>query len=121
MKAWLVTWKWFGTHAAVENPIVSILSVRLSENTVRRHVEQLYADLTYEYSERLDVARSAKKNMYPAKFVQISGVRWRGQIECGHNPHLFARTVEDIRVEIGDDGAENLVWNEIKRPEFPNI
>ncbi len=28
MKSWLITWVWSGEHAAVEDPIVAILSAR---------------------------------------------------------------------------------------------
>jgi hypothetical protein len=44
MKTWLVTWKWAGNHAKVENPIAAILSFRLSGKRVREIVEQIYVD-----------------------------------------------------------------------------
>ena len=97
MKAWLVTWEWVGDHAAVEEPIVSILSPRLSDETVRKYVEQLYADLSYSFSERLRFLRKPGENPYPAQFdikwiiVDNSGREGpmhTGRISCGHNPHL---------------------------------
>ena len=42
MKAWIIRWFWVGDHAAVDQPIVAVLSVRTSAETVRKYVEFLY-------------------------------------------------------------------------------
>ena len=128
MKAWLVTWEWLGDHAAVEQPIVSILSPRLSDKTVRKHVEQLYADLSCSFGERLLYLRKPGENPHPAEFdrkwiiVDKSGRKGpmlTGRIHCGHNPHLHARKVADIKVQRDEDGNERLCWTEIPIPESP--
>ena len=128
MKAWLVTWEWLGDHAAVEEPIVSILSPRLSDETVRKHVEQLYADLSYSFSERLRFVRKRGENPYPAEFIKKriivdksgrEGPMLTGRIICGHNPFLYAQKVADIRVQRDEKGDERLCWTEIPIPEPP--
>lgn len=128
MKAWLVTWEWQGDHAAEKEPIVSILSPRLSNETVRKHVEQLYADRCYRFSERLRYVRQPGENPYPAEF----DIKWvvvdergrkgpmrTGRIFCGHNPHLYARKVTDIEAQRDGQGNERLCWTEIPIPAPP--
>ncbi len=115
IKAWLVTWEWVGLHAAVENPIAAILSPRLSEEHVREIVELLYVNKWMSVNERLSYAKDKRSNPYPAQFSTINGVAWTGQILCGHNPHLFARRVDDLRVE-GLDEDGDLEWTERSVP-----
>ena len=128
MKAWLVTWEWQGDHAAVKEPIVSILSPRLSDETVQKHVEQLYADLCYSFSERLRFVRSRGENPYPAEFIikriivdnrGREGPMGTGRIICGHNPNLYARKVVDIKAQRDEECNERLCWTEIPIPEPP--
>ncbi len=128
MKAWLVTWEWQGDHAAVEKPIVSILSARLSDETIRKHVEQLYADLKFSFSDRLHFVRKPGENPNPAKFIikriivderDRAGPMRTGRIECGHNPHLLARKVANIKVQRDEQGDEQLCWTEIPTPKPP--
>ena len=130
MKAWLVTWEWQGDHAAVEEPIVSILNPRLSDESVRKHVEQLYADLSYSFGERLSVVRKQGENPYPAEFIEKwivvdksgrKGPMRTGKIHCGHNPHLLARKVADIKIQRDEEGNERLCWKEIPIREPPYI
>ena len=40
MKAWLVTWKWVGDHAAVDIPFIAILSGRLGAERVQEFIER---------------------------------------------------------------------------------
>ena len=128
MKACLVTWEWLGDHAAVEESIVSILNPRLSDKTVRKHVEQLYADLSYSFSERLCLVRKRGGNRYPAERIMKpitvdksgrKGPMFTGRISCGHNPFLLARKVADIKVQLDEAGNERLCWTEIPIPEPP--
>ncbi len=42
----------------------------------------------------------------------IEGVRWTGQIICGHNPWLLARLVDNLIVNIDADGNEAASWTD---------
>ncbi|OGJ64490.1 hypothetical protein A3C37_01770 [Candidatus Peribacteria bacterium RIFCSPHIGHO2_02_FULL_53_20] len=112
MKAWLITWEWIGDHAAMPEKVVAILSPHWSDEKVREYVEVLYSNLTYSFSERMSYAKRKKDNPYPAKFDMYGG-----RIHCGHNPSLYARKVENLRVSSNEDGSESLSWDEIPIPE----
>jgi hypothetical protein len=119
MKAWLVTWEWTGEHAAVTQPVASILDPRTGAGTVRQRVEQLYADSQYSLSERLALVRDRRSNPYPAKFDSVPpGVTYEGRITCGHNPFLYGRLVDDLKVECDVSGQERLVWKERPVPKI---
>ncbi|WP_158751142.1 hypothetical protein [Acidobacterium sp. S8] len=49
---------------------------------------------------------------YTAEFPMIEGVRWTGQIICGHNPWLLARLVDNLIVNIDADGNEAASWTD---------
>ena len=113
MGAWLVTWEGTGDHAKVENKIVTVLNYRRSPVNVRMIVEQLYADRVYNLSELLEYAKKKKNCPYPAKFyVMKGGGAWSSRITCGHNPYLYARLVDDLRVTEDEGGKESLSWKE---------
>lgn len=106
MKAWLIMWRWEGNHAAVDDPVVTVLSARTSAENVRRYVEQRYIEATASPEEKLSYARYNKprKPPYPARLE-------RGRrIHCGHNPWLHASVVDDLRVEMDADGNDVLKW-----------
>ena len=113
MKAWLVTREWAGDCAAAEEKdrIVAVLNSRLSAERVREIVELLYVNATYSLSERLEYANGKQFNPYPAQFGWTTG-----EITCGHNPWLYGRRVDGIRIEQDEDGSERLSWSEIPRP-----
>jgi hypothetical protein len=108
MKAWLVTWEWYGDNAKVEDNIAAILDSRLSGKRVRWIVELLYVNSQYILSERLHYA-GRKFNPYPARLED-------GEIFCGHNPYLHARRVDDCHV-VGEPGNEKLIWKKIPKSE----
>ena len=118
MKAWVVTWDWMGDHAAVEDPVVEVLSARTSAEKVRRYVELRYIEKTASLREKLSYARynQPQKPPYPAVLERVGGVHWLGRITCGHNPWLLARLVDDLRVEVGEDGEDVLRWTERPPP-----
>ena len=99
MKAWIIVWRWTGGHAAVKKPLVNILSARVSSEEVRKYVERYYASSAYSADEQLQQAlyNKPEKVPYPARFGQISGVPFGGQITCGHNPFIEAFVANDIR------------------------
>jgi len=111
MSAWLVTWEWCGDHAAVGEKVVEILGPRTSSERVRQIVELLYhreASLSEKVAWRL----SRKNQPYPADFETIDGVRWEGQIICGHNPWLLARQVDNLTIETDAQGQESASWRD---------
>jgi hypothetical protein len=116
IKAWLITWEWSGDHAKVEDNIAAILNSRLSGKHVRDIVELLYVNSQYGPSERLSYATGKKFNPYSAEFGTLEGVPFEGEIICGHNPYLHARSVDDCHV-VGKDGDEKLTWKEIPKPK----
>jgi len=116
MVAWLVTWEWVGDHARMENKIAAILNYRLSPERAGEIVELIYVNEQFTLSERIAYAKSKGNNPYPAQFDSIHGVPWTARIICGHNPFLYARLVDDLRVEIDKSGKETLNWKERPRP-----
>ena len=120
MKAWLITWKWAGDHAAEDDPVVAVLSARTSAKDVRKYVERLYVEKTASLAEKLSYARynQPQELPYPAEFGQVGGLRYQGEITCGHNPWLHARLVDDLRIEADANGNDVPRWTEI-RPRRP--
>jgi hypothetical protein len=117
--AWLTTWEWIGEHAAVESKIAAVTNYRKSGAYVRSLVEQLYIAKTSTAVEMAQYAKDPSANPYPAEFHRVRGVPWHGRIRCGHNPHLFARKVSNLRsVQHGDE--TRLEWDEIPMPKFPD-
>ena len=109
--AWLITWKWFGDHAAVEDDVVAIVSYRRSGSYIKDLMENLYIEKTSSFSEKLAYAKDRKAIPYPASYFTINGVPWMESISCGANPFLFGRLVSNVRVEV-QDGEEMLRWEE---------
>jgi len=95
MKAWLVTWEWIGDHAKRGDKIAAILNSRLSASRVSELVEFLYLTEHYTLSEKMAIAQRRSDNPYPARVKTVGG----GLVDCGHNPHLMARLVDDLTVE----------------------
>ena len=127
-KAWLVTWEWQGDHAAVEasDVVAAILKPQTGPENVKRAVELLYAAREYAAVDKLG---SLTHNPYPAEFGTIpvemrladgevvkQKVAYQNEIYCGHNPHLYARHVENLREKDAANPAAGLVWDEIPRP-----
>jgi len=143
MGAWLITWEWLADYAKFENEatvilksrfpdetvreiiellyvnnnVAAILNYRLSGYTVREFVERLYINNYGSLSQRVAYAKNKKNNPYPAQPHSINGVPWLDRIICGHNPELYARLVDDIRVHIDENGKEVLTWKERPMPE----
>jgi hypothetical protein len=105
MKAWLIKWDWTGDHAAVADPIVTIMSARTTAEDVRKYVEQRYIEEKASLPEKLAYARYNQPQEPPYR-AQLE----RGHISCGHNPWLEATKVDDLRVEEDADGEEVLKW-----------
>ena len=109
MSHWLVTWEASNATLLPARRVALVLDSRRSAMDVRRTIEALYISYSYSEGEALSAVRS---NPYPAEFAVVDGATFEGQIFCGHNPHLFARLVEDLE----EGAAGGLVWQE--RPRF---
>jgi hypothetical protein len=113
-----VTWDWLGDHAKPQFKIAAVLNPRLSPDRVRDYVELMYVNSCYSVSEKIDYAKARQLNPYPAEFASVNGVRWKGQITCGHNPWLFARLVDGLVATGEPDDEDSVVWTERSRPKF---
>jgi hypothetical protein len=120
LAAWLVTWEHIGDHARPSERVAAVLGPRLSGRRVAEIVELLYANASYDPSERIALLKNGAPNPYPARFGSLRGASWEGEICCGHNPWLQARLVDNLRVECDPSGAEQFVWDERRRPGRPS-
>jgi len=117
-KAWVVRWEWAIPSAAVERPIAAVLPYRLGEKELRRIVEILYASYTYEPNEMLEASRAKGHNPYRASLgsvsVNVDGemrqIPWSGEVICGHDPWLTARTAT---VWASPDSPGGIVYDEL--------
>jgi hypothetical protein len=89
-----------GTHN-----VVDVLDPRLSPDRVREIVE-IHYHRNDTLRERIAWRLQKRAQPYPAESTKIDGVVWQGCITCGHNPVLVAQLVDNLRIEIGDDGRE---------------
>lgn len=107
-----------------------MFSSRKSPDTVKDYGEFLYLTTQFGGDEQLAFLGDPSSNPYPATYgticVNVSGtgetnVPWQAQIMCGHNPYLYARRVENLRLGEGTypDGSQQLQWDEIPRPAEP--
>lgn len=122
MKAWVVRREWIGNHAAVEKPLIAVLSARCSPDKVKDYVYFLYNYVGgIPVDERLAMARYNKPLLpaYIADYGEIDGVPWMAWISCGHNPRIRATLAEGAKAICGDDGAETIVWTERALPKKP--
>jgi hypothetical protein len=120
LSAWQITWEWSGLHAEPQNKIVEILNPRISSEQVRKVVDLLYereASLSEKVARRL----RRQEQPYKAEFSIIQGVRWTGEIICGHNPWLLARLVDNLIIYTNADGTESASWSDNTRPGGPSL
>jgi hypothetical protein len=113
MAPWLVTWEASKTELLPPKRVAAVLHGRTSPDQVLQVVDALYAAQQYTEAE-LIAFRTQVRNPYPAEFVQMNGVRFRGRITCGHNPYLLARLVDNLRVTAG--GA--IAWRDRALPHI---
>jgi len=116
-----VTWEWVGDHAGPDRKVVAVLNPRWSGNRVKEHVEILHASMCYSVDENISHANNRKFNASPAEFTRVQGVPWQGRIYCGHNPFLYERLVNNLRVERDADGADHPIWSEVPMPDFEQM
>jgi hypothetical protein len=113
VKAWLFTWE--GDHG-MENKVALLLRADTAESRVAELVALLYANACGSFGERLSQAlvRDDAERPYRTRFAMPRGAERESHLMCGGNPCLYARRVERVTVDTGDDGAERLRWSEIE-------
>lgn len=120
-RAWFITWEPINQDNRKGYNVVTILNYRVSDNTVKKILEQLYVDQTFFPSERIAYTKSKKSKSHLVQFDEINGISWWGRMTCGHNPYLYARQVCNIRVKEDENGKEFFEWEEIKKPIVDHI
>lgn len=117
MTAWLIKWNWIGDHAAVEQPVVAVLSARTPAETVRRYIEFCHTVARCSLREQVEQARynMPAEHVYRAEFDRVDGAIFQGRIVCGHNPFLEACPVENLRLVPDGNGGETLAWDPIRQ------
>lgn len=128
-KAWLITWEWTGKAAAVpdDEVVAAILHPLTSPKTVKHIMELLYAAREYKAVDKLNALH---RNPYPAEYNLVNvehelrnGEIWhqrvpqQGQVYCGHNPRLYARCVDDLRLKDELNPDAGLTWKERNYPK----
>ncbi len=113
VKAWLITWE--GDHGRYDN-VALLLRPDTAQARVAELVALLYANACGSLSERISQAltRDDTERPYRARSETPHGVERDDHFICGENPRLYARRVERLSVESGDDGTERLCWREIE-------
>jgi hypothetical protein len=112
MMAWLITWQGSGKLAEAQKSIVAIMNSRISGDRMLKIVEQIYVNERYSLSERIAYAKNRKNNPYPAYFGTFKNAHCSWEVYCGPNPYLYARLVDDLKVDLNSDGKEVLTWKE---------
>ena len=117
MNAWLITWEMVGDWIKIknENKVAAILNYRLSGEKVREIVELLYVN-SYSLSTRLAYAKNKKSIHHRAEFHTLGRAPWTSRITCGYQPCLYARLVDDLSVQVDENGDETLSWKERPKP-----
>lgn len=121
-KAWLITWEGTGVNKKkMSQYVVNIFDSRMSTQRIKDFLESYYIACHYGLFEKATYASnpSRKRNPYPAESAKFNGVRWHGQLTCGHNPFLFARIVENLVVSIDKENKETINWEELPPPVLP--
>ncbi len=108
VNAWLITWERMGDYAAVEDPLIAILSHRLGYSRVAEFVKWTWASATLTPEEWLAGMRH-RRFAYEPQPERIGGVPWAGDMSCGHNPFVWARLVRNARTE-GSSAERELCW-----------
>jgi len=122
MNAWLITWKWHGEHAKRKKTLVGIISSRRGEKFIADFVEQAYLMEMSTIEEIVRWANRKKDRPYKIKKVEIiNNIPHGDRITCGHNPHIYARIVTDLKVVSDlDNKIEKLSWKEPPKFRWKN-
>ena len=101
IKAWLITWE----HAPNRSPgrIAAVLDPRLTDGTIQRYVEVIFAA-----GQRVEDQISFVRR----RTMPYGATQNRGVIQCGQNPFVCARLVDNLRMEMDDNGNFAPMWDE---------
>ena len=118
MSAWLITWEEHppGKRLAARERVVVILDPRMSSESVKTILEALHNSTEYTLSEQAGFANRRKFDPYPAEYTPFDGTVFQGRMTCGHNPYLYARLVDKLRI-VGSPGEEEVTWTDRPLPE----
>ena len=112
MKAWLITWE----CVTVEPPdrLAAILSSRKSDEYIADLMELFVQRATYGASEMAYYANRKNKRVYKAQTpLIINNVAHGSRVICGHDPWLYGRIVNDLKIVIDEmKDVEILSWKE---------
>lgn len=112
IRAWLITWKWFGDENAIADKVIAVLNPRWTRERVAPIVDAIYAMCSYSIEEMVMFTRRPERTPYRS---EVSN----GVIICGHNPWLEARKVSDLIVDVDEkSGLETIKWNLLPRYEI---
>jgi hypothetical protein len=98
-RAWLIT---SVSHKKNQEKVVSVLKYQKSLRQIEECITQLYIDTLYP-SERITYLRNKNNEGLPC--VPIYN---KNGYSIGHEPHLHARQVRNLRAD-----NENLTWEEL--------
>jgi hypothetical protein len=118
MSAWLLTWEQHGVSGQkpARRRIAAILDPRTKSETVKTIVQTLHNASQYTLSEQAGFANRRMFDPYPAEYLRWDGTQFEGRIMCGHNPYLYARLVNKLKI-IGRPGDEEVTWVDRPLPE----
>ena len=111
--AWLITWEGVEYSLAdLHRPrVVAILKSRISDHTIEKVLPILFtSESRLTFADKIGVSFLKQK----AGWLQRD---FNGRISCGTNPHLWARRVKNLYVELHDDSWDHqtLHWTELAR------
>lgn len=114
MNAWVITWEWHGDHAAVEDPLVAILSSRKGSAWMAKYIENLYLSFSSTAQEMAYYANRQKMIPYKAKDpMSMNWILHGNRIICGNNPELYGRKVTGLEIMEDDENDLEIVrWKE---------
>lgn len=100
--AWIIKLEWSGDHAAVDDPIVDIVSEEKGADYVSDYVQCIHDLLFLDFQERAGTSRPYSVNIEENGNVGTL-------IHVGHNPYLTARKFSGIRVETNPTSGKDMV------------
>lgn len=124
-KAWYIRWESVGGHAHVAQPFVALLPSRTGAKHIRRLLEVLYAEHSYTATEQLRQfsratpapCRVENPIWWPAPTGPGSAPSEREMV-IGHNPHLVATLVMNVRITTDAAGGETVRYDELPTPPW---
>jgi hypothetical protein len=102
--------------------VAAVLRPQIGAEKVGWLMEFLYAQREHAPVDKL---AALDRNPHPAELVRCPFTLSDGtvgyiaghEVICGHNPHLRARLVDNLRLCDADQPDAGLVWTERQRPE----